>query len=470
MEKAKEPRDKRKEELGKQLVFKEIMDLDENFELNQRTKNNQDDDDFNYCFESIENKGIKIESKKTENNQNDNLSQLIKKNMEKKTIKEVQSVIFEVEEDKESSVYFNVDSFLPKASTTITKLIDEELETIDKSKECLKEEKEKEKKLKEIKEEATKIKLKEERLRGSAMGGIITNNLALKAKTLANTEHQILTKPKPKSISMEEKTLPKEETSETQDWDKVNLQRKLEEQANEDTINTLTYAKAWNTLKSQNLTTELSSIIREDTTHMNPISRFYKNYIKPTKLNDSLTHERDIILALMKVKVRTDFHSLMLERIYRLISIYTPKGISKSWVLIGFQSNAPETDIRGTGMFGVLQVLYFAETYSELMKRYFLVSIDEKQNFPLVVVMFGFTAMAAEALREGKLTSLCNTEKSVIKVVNSFYAAAIHQFMERWIKEKLVITNRDKVFTETSKYCKHNPDKLINNFSKLTST
>eukprot|EP00826_Nyctotherus_ovalis_P038364 TRINITY_DN3590_c0_g1_i6.p1 TRINITY_DN3590_c0_g1~~TRINITY_DN3590_c0_g1_i6.p1 ORF type:complete len:174 (-),score=47.51 TRINITY_DN3590_c0_g1_i6:68-589(-) len=165
--------------------------------------------------------------------------------------------------------------------------------------------------------------------------------------------------------------------------------------------------------------------------------------------------------------IRDSFHSLMLERIFRLISVHAPESETKNWVLIGFQGANPETDIRGSGMFGVLQVQFFAEKYEALMKRCFAMSIDEVQKFPLVVLLFSHTAFAAEALREGRLTSMCNKAKSVINVMNLFYVATFSRLMERWQKEKLTIVDWDRVSKENVKYCKENPNKVISELSKL---
>eukprot|EP00826_Nyctotherus_ovalis_P018596 TRINITY_DN15583_c0_g5_i2.p1 TRINITY_DN15583_c0_g5~~TRINITY_DN15583_c0_g5_i2.p1 ORF type:complete len:495 (-),score=131.59 TRINITY_DN15583_c0_g5_i2:113-1597(-) len=460
---------------GAHLTSSNTIELDEDFELKQM-KADQDDDDFDYCFDSAN----PPPPKKLQTDYN-RLLTLIKESKGKKSTTEAQSVIFE--EDDESSVYFGVSSPAEKnAMPTIAKLIDEELQSvcgIGKVKGSVREEKEKERRRQEIEAEKVRIKVKAERLKESATGGMITNNLAMKAKafavgkTLNKEESKLDTKPNSKRTGQTnaktevQKEQPKEPTVyQVDDWDKVNQQRRIEEEMNEDAIASLTHSKVWDTLRFQDLSKEMATIVREDTRYFNAVKRFYINFIKPVKLDDSLALERDTVLALMKVEASSDFHWVMLEKIQRLISVYAPKEVEKDWVLVGFQGSSPQTDIRGTGMFGVFQIHFFAETYPLLTKRYFLLSIDEKHGFPLAVMMFGFTAMAAETLREGRLTAMCNKGKSVVKVVNLFYAASICVFMEKWIKEKLTIVSRHRAFTEVSKYCKNNAEKIIINFLK----
>ena len=182
------------------------------------------------------------------------------------------------------------------------------------------------------------------------------------------------------------------------------------------------------------------------------------------KLDKSLHSERDTALALMKAKLTNDYHSCILQRVFQIVSPMAPATEQKCWVLIGFQGNNPETDIRDAGLFGLLQIIYFVKTFPDLAKRFFLLSLDPIQVFPFAVVLLSFTALTAEALREGRLTTMCNERKSVVKVMNLFYAAAFTRFMLRWDKEKLTIINRDAAATENKTYCKENARRLVDQF------
>ena len=376
-----------------------------------------------------------------------------------------------------------------KGNLPISKLIDDELATVKINDEETKNEKANKQIIKQMVEEKARIKLKEEKLRDATSGGVFMNSLATKASSLG------MEKMKPEPAMVDEIKKTEEAKSESageetklvnkpdvlkkpdlgeDEWDKINEQRNQDVARNVThegvKIEELTYTKAWTNLSSQDLSKEMGLIVREDKRYLNIFQKIFAGCMTRFKLDTGLHAERDIILALMKAKVTTDFHSCMLMRVFQLISSFAPPEESKNWVLIGFQGNNPETDIRGTGLFGLLQVLYFVEKYPKLAQRYFLLSIDNIQRFPLVVVMFGFTALAAEALREGRLTTLCNKQGNVIDIMNLFFAGAFNRFMKRWEKEKLTIIDRDACSNENKEYCKENIKKLVEDFITETNT
>ncbi len=354
--------------------------------------------------------------------------------------------------------------------------------------------------LRQMTEEKARIKLKEEKLRDSTMGGVFMNSLSTRANAIiqskannvpapvpvpANTltnpddskeeEKGLLAKkssgnPAAAALMMKKQAEIKKKTPKSvkvgeDEWDKANEQRHLEVERGETDEDKkaegVTFASAWAELRSQDLSKEMAMIVREDTRYLNVFQKLFVGCMTRFKLDKNLCLERDTILALMKVKVSTDFHSCMLMRVFQLISMHAPPTETKNWVLIGFQGANPETDIRGSGMFGVLQVLYFAERFPKLTQHYLLMSIDPVQRFPLVVIMFGLTALSAEALREGRLTNLCNRKGSVIDIVNQFYAAAFCRLMARWERDKLTIVDQDAAKKENNAYCKANAKQLI---------
>jgi len=497
---------------------------DENINLeieqnNKKAENN--DDDFDYDFSALPakiqaseekkevektdiNKDMKVIIKneeeqenveKIENQENyeetEKLQNLLKENLNKKP-KEMDPqksdvILEEKEEISDSEISQenlkpaeNIENALP-----IAKIIESELKnTKNTQNDDLKIQKENEQKIREMKEEIQKVKLKNEKLKETATGGLFMNNLATKAKNPINLQDSTKKPdliPQAPEISKEEKKenlIKNDETPSkvpfTDEWDKINEQRKIELEAekcrskNEIEADILTYEMAWENLKKQDLSKELTQIVREDMRYLNVFQKIFSGCLTRFKLDKNLHEERDIILGLMKQKMKTEFHSVMVNRILQLISQYAPEGEIKNMILIGFQNINPETDIRDTGMFGVLQVLYYAEKYPDLIEKAFLLSIDEKQKFPLVIIMFGFTALAAEALREGRLTGMSNKTGSVIKIMNYFYSATFTKFIERWDTEKLTIVDNHRVFQEIKNSCKERAREIVEEF--LTKT
>jgi hypothetical protein len=80
-----------------------------------------------------------------------------------------------------------------------------------------------------------------------------------------------------------------------------------------------------------------------------------------------------------------------------------PRRIGSHWEDVGFQGNDPSTDMRGAGVWALIQLLHFAQSKPELLRSILHLSKDKTQNFPLAVVSFNITGMVVQALREDKL-------------------------------------------------------------------
>ena len=62
-----------------------------------------------------------------------------------------------------------------------------------------------------------------------------------------------------------------------------------------------------------------------------------------------------------------DAHERILFSIYMQLTGDDRCGrTGQHWIDIGFQNEDPQTDIRGSGILGLIQLLYFTEVYNEL--------------------------------------------------------------------------------------------------------
>ena len=221
----------------------------------------------------------------------------------------------------------------------------------------------------------------------------------------------------------------------------------------------ITYKAAYIHLSSLDLSNEKAIIKRTDYSHMNIIKKLCLQCTGKLKLDISLLEERDIILSLMKTKltISDNYHYSMLYSIYKHL---TGSG-NIHWEKIGFQSINPADDVRGAGILGVLQALYFVENYKGVAAEYYSTSRDQNYNYPFICTLFQFTALSADCLREGRIISVSNRLKSVEKAFNDLYAGAFIIFMDNWIKDKSTITDYGAKFSTMKKYVKQNINTVL---------
>lgn len=120
--------------------------------------------------------------------------------------------------------------------------------------------------------------------------------------------------------------------------------------------------------------------------------------------------DRDRVLALQRVGFA---HGDVTSRRV-LLSIYRfliPKGAStqtrgRHWEALGFQGDDPATDLRATGMVGLLHVLYAIQEAPVFVRSMFADSQSATHEFPFVLVCFNMSAVGVECLQRQGLHSL----------------------------------------------------------------
>nr|CAD7446193.1 unnamed protein product [Timema bartmani] len=160
----------------------------------------------------------------------------------------------------------------------------------------------------------------------------------------------------------------------------------------------------------------------------------------------------------------------------------------------GHMGNDPGTDLRGVGMFGLLQLLYLASSphLMPLARDIYRVSLDEQQNFPLAVLSLNMTRMALQTLRQGLLNrslsgttvkqvrSLglylvqlgtgevssreCNERQMVVEVLNEFYAAIFCHTLHIWTSQHKTIRDSGYVLKDVEWFCRSNVRAVFRNF------
>jgi len=173
--------------------------------------------------------------------------------------------------------------------------------------------------------------------------------------------------------------------------------------------------------------------------------------------------DRVFTLTKMKLCLKDEILDRMLQTVYlRLMGgkIAMPK-CGSHWEDIGFQRNDPSTDVRGSGLFGIAQLLCFTEDHTELAVTIHKLSTDKAQNFPFALVSFNLTGLVLQALRQTKLYSQIKELGSVLKASNELHAAMFHEFYLIWKNEKRTIMDFDPTLKLLQKEMAKNSKTMI---------
>ncbi|KAF1511375.1 ELMO domain-containing protein 3, partial [Eudyptula albosignata] len=168
-------------------------------------------------------------------------------------------------------------------------------------------------------------------------------------------------------------------------------------------------------------------------------------------------------------------HMRILQTIYKKL---TRSGLGcprygAHWEELGFQGADPGTDLRGTGMLGLMQMLYFVmdSRTLPLAQEIFKLSQHETQapaimlvllqNFPFCIMSVNITRIVIQALREECLSRECNRRQQVIAVLNDLYAAAFLQLYRVWKWQHKTLADSGFLLKELELSTRKKPKQLL---------
>ncbi|XP_075592726.1 ELMO domain-containing protein 3 isoform X2 [Balearica regulorum gibbericeps] len=187
----------------------------------------------------------------------------------------------------------------------------------------------------------------------------------------------------------------------------------------------------------------------------------------PPRLQPQLQGERELALAMAQCGLDDNerVHMRILQTIYKKLTrsrLGCPR-YGAHWEELGFQGADPGTDLRGTGMLALMQMLFFvmdAQTLP-LAQEIFTLSQHETQNFPFCIMSVNITRIVLQALREERLSRECNRRQQVIAVLNDLYAAAFLQLYRVWKRQHKTIADSGFLLKELELSAKKKPKQLL---------
>ncbi|NXG39919.1 ELMD3 protein, partial [Dromaius novaehollandiae] len=201
----------------------------------------------------------------------------------------------------------------------------------------------------------------------------------------------------------------------------------------------------------------------------------------PPRLQQQLQGERDLALAIAQCECALDnnekVHMRILQTVYKKLTCSTlscPR-YGAHWEELGFQGADPGTDLRGTGMLGLMQMLYFVMDSQTLPLAHKIFKLSQHetqarsaaltpvplQNFPFCIMSVNITRLVIQALREERLSRECNRRQQVIVVLNDVYVAAFLHLYAVWKAQRKTVADSGFLLKELESLTKKKPKQLL---------
>lgn len=145
-----------------------------------------------------------------------------------------------------------------------------------------------------------------------------------------------------------------------------------------------------------------------------------------------------------------------------------------NWTSIGFQGSDPSTDFRGMGIFGLKQLVFFAEEFPETALNVLSVSSHPTKGYPFAITGINLTHLTVKLMTEGILKThfynLTTAPYLNINDVNRVYAYIFTAFNSFWLKENPVDIMefrviREKFTHQLVSFLSNNPDSTLINWT-----
>ncbi|NWS78413.1 ELMD3 protein, partial [Crotophaga sulcirostris] len=195
----------------------------------------------------------------------------------------------------------------------------------------------------------------------------------------------------------------------------------------------------------------------------------------PPRLQPQLQGERELALAMAQCGLDDNerVHMRILQTIYKKLTrsrLGCPR-YGAHWEELGFQGVDPGTDLRGTGMLSLMQLLYFVTNARTLplALEIFKLSQHETQNFPFCLMSVNITHLVIQALREDSLSRECNRRQEVIAVLNDLYVAAFLQLYRLWKGQHKTMADSGFLLKELQFSTKKKPKQLLKSLEAYVS-
>lgn len=110
-------------------------------------------------------------------------------------------------------------------------------------------------------------------------------------------------------------------------------------------------------------------------------------------------------------------HEDLLKKLWTLTypNVKLDSRVSEQWKQLGFQGTDPATDFRGMGLLGLLNLIYFAETYTDIFRKIVVTQATRKEkDYPVAVAGINVSQMLCDLLH---IDQRLNTEGSDVNTI-----------------------------------------------------
>ncbi|CAD8097666.1 unnamed protein product [Paramecium primaurelia] len=246
-----------------------------------------------------------------------------------------------------------------------------------------------------------------------------------------------------------------------EEFEQANKERIIDLEKKKNEIKQINFIEAYDELKGSQDIKDQIQFIQKKTSFLDKLFGCFSINLKSNRLIQE--KNQVCLMSQLSFDDNNESHFRILYTIYcQFMSTDYCLRYGSHWEMIGFQGADPTTDLRGAGIFGLLQMLAFISEYKIYIKQALKIFQDIK--IPFSITLINITTFVLVSLKDNKLNQLINQEDSVISIVNKLYFAGFHLLTKILKKEEITFHTIGIHLTYIRKQIHEQPQQLIREF------
>ena len=140
----------------------------------------------------------------------------------------------------------------------------------------------------------------------------------------------------------------------------------------------------------------------------------------------------------LKYEEKNYLHISLVLTVWKALYDITATNASTIWQQIGFNSSDPNENLKNSGLYGLVNMLYFAQSYSEDMRKIYGLSLIPSCNFNFGNTSVLISKILLVTLEKGMLNRLLNKTQDIHILINKIYVLLYQHFIELYKEKKMV--------------------------------
>ena len=156
---------------------------------------------------------------------------------------------------------------------------------------------------------------------------------------------------------------------------------------------------------------------------------------------------------------KNELHASLLHALYFSITKTTeaPPRFGPQWEVIGFQGKDPISDLRSTGLLGLMFPFHLFANYPKISQSILTAAHTPGTEFPMMIVLITCADATINVGLQSNILLQAQSPEEGFQILGLFFAGIVSKIANRWIQKKMNFVQHYSIFDEIAQECTKDP-------------